>query len=158
MSLSDADVLARYPDSVIDEDNIEYFRGLTEHELRVKHCRACGAWMPVRHPICPTCWSSDIGIEAVRGVATVFMFTILHVGPEHSDIDYDSGYPLATVEFVQHPGVRITGRVIDCPREFLRIGLTMELTWRERGAAVLPAFRPAASVAESTAVDGRANV
>jgi hypothetical protein len=41
----------------------------------------------------------------------------------------------------------VQATVLDCPRDLLRVGLDVELTWIERDGAPWPAFRPAALAA-----------
>jgi uncharacterized OB-fold protein len=73
----------------------------------------------------------------------VYLLTFLHQGPPTAGVDYEGGFPLAAIELAEQPGLRVAATVVDCPREQLRIGLPVELTWIERDGAPWPAFRRA---------------
>jgi uncharacterized OB-fold protein len=79
----------------------------------------------------------------VSGRGTVHLLTFLHQGPPVPGLDYAGGFPLAAIELAEQPGLRVEATVVDCPRDQLRVGLAVELTWIDRDGAPWPAFRPA---------------
>ena len=79
----------------------------------------------------------------VSGRGTVHLLTFLHQGPPAPGVDYAGGFPLAAIELAEQPGLRVEATVLDCPRDQLRVGLEVELTWMDRDGAPWPAFRPA---------------
>jgi uncharacterized protein len=141
--LGDEAVLRRFPAVRLDHLNKRYYAGLLRRELLVNHCRACGAWHTPLRPICPSCWSPDVIPEPVGGRGMVHLLTFLHQGPPAAGVDYPGGFPLAAIELAEQPGLRVAATVVDCPRDQLRIGLPVELTWIDRDGAPWPAFRPA---------------
>ena len=140
----DDTVLDRFPAVRLDHLNKEYYRGLLRHELLVSRCRACGTWSTPLRPICPSCWSPEVSPVPVSGRGTVHLLTFLHQGPPAAGVGYAGGFPLAAIELAEQPGLRVEATVLDCPRDRLRVGLDVELTWIDRDGAPWPAFRPAA--------------
>ncbi len=143
MTSSDAEVLERFPSVRLDHLNKQYYQGLLRHELLAGRCRACGRWHTPLRPICPSCWSAEVSPAPVSGRGTVHLLTFLHQGPPAPGVDYSGGFPLAAIELAEQPGLRVQATVVDCPRDRLRIGLAVELTWIDRDGAPWPAFRPA---------------
>jgi uncharacterized protein len=154
MTGSDAEVLERFPDVRLDHLNKQYYLGLLRREL-LAGCRACGRWHTPLRPICPSCWSAEVGPVPVSGRGTVHLLTFLHQGPPAPGVDYSGGFPLAAIELAEQAGLRVAATVVDCPRDRLRIGLEVELTWIGREGdpkTPWPAFRPAARPAHDGAL------
>lgn len=143
--VGDDTVLSRYPQVRLDHVNKAYYKGLLCHELLANRCRDCGRWHTPLRPICPNCWSPRVVPTPVSGHGTVHLLTLLHQGPPATGVAYSPPWPLAAVELVEQPGLRVTATLVDCPREDLRVGLEVRLAWIERDGAPWPAFRPAAS-------------
>jgi uncharacterized protein len=139
--VSDETVLERFPGVRLDHLNKQYYSGLLRRKLLAGRCQACGRWHTPLRPICPSCWSSEVGPEPVSGRGTVHLLTFLHQGPPGAD--YSGGFPLAAIELAEQAGLRVEATVVDCPRDRLRVGLEVELTWLGRAGAPWPAFRPA---------------
>jgi uncharacterized OB-fold protein len=142
MDITDETVLARYPQLRLDHVNKDFYRGLLSHQLLLGRCADCGRWHTPLRPRCPECWSVNVRREAVQGVGTVHLLTLLHQGPPSPDVDYSTPWPLAAVELVEQPGLRVPATIVDCPPDELRIGLEVSLTWITRDGAPWPAFRP----------------
>jgi uncharacterized protein len=157
MASGDEAVLERFPDVRLDHLNKRYYLGLLRRELLAGRCRACERWHTPLRPICPSCWSAEVSPVPVSGRGTVYLLTFLHQGPPAPGVDYAGGYPLAAIELAEQAGLRVEATVVDCPRDRLRVGLEVELTWidRDRGGeqkTPWPAFRPAeAAVTEAGA-------
>ena len=139
--ITDVDVLERFPQVWIDRDNVDLFRGFMEHKLLINKCGACGKYYQPPWPTCPRCWSEDVTPTEVSGKGVVFTFTVLYTGWSR-DVDYSAGPPVAVVELVEQPGLRITATIVDCAKEDIRIDMPVELTWIERKGQPIPAFRP----------------
>jgi uncharacterized protein len=155
MTGSDAEVLERFPDVRLDHLNKQYYLGLLRRELLAGRCRACGRWHTPLRPICPSCWSAEVGPVPVSGRGTVHLLTFLHQGPPAPGVDYSGGFPLAAIELAEQARLRVAATVVDCPRDRLRIGLEVELTWIGREGdpkTPWPAFRPAARPAHDGAL------
>ncbi len=142
MTPDDATVLARYPAIRLDHVNKELYRGYLRHELVAGRCADCGLWHTPLRPICPACWSERVAAAPVGGRGTVHTLTLLHQGPPV--VAYSPPWPLAAVELVEQPGLRVAATLVDTPFEQQRVGTVVELTWIERDGAPWPAFRAAA--------------
>jgi uncharacterized OB-fold protein len=142
--ISDETVLARYPGIRLDNVNKNYYRGLLSHRLMIGRCADCGSWHTPLRPRCPQCWSESVRTEPASGRGSVYLLTRLYQGPASPDVDYSTPWPLAAIELVEQPGLRVVSTIVECPPALLRIGLAVSLTWISRDGAPWPAFRPAA--------------
>jgi uncharacterized OB-fold protein len=144
-AVTDAELVDRLTRQRVDHDNKEYYRGWLERRLLMNRCHDCGRWHHPPKPVCPNCWSSDIRPTEVSGRGTIHLLMLLHQGPPAPGVDYAAGpHPVATVELVEQPALRLTTTIVDCPLDEIAIGMPVELTWIERDGAPFPVFRPAA--------------
>ena len=144
-SLSDEELLARFPGESVTRENAAHYRGRVEHQLVLNRCGECSSWHQPPQPVCPCCWSSELVPTAVSGHGTVFAVIFLYQGPPADGVDYRTPYPVVTVELEEQEGLRYTSTVVGAPNEDIRIGRRVELDWVERSGAPLPVFRLAAS-------------
>ncbi|MCU1454097.1 MAG: hypothetical protein JWN46_2243 [Acidimicrobiales bacterium] len=138
---TDDEVLAAYPNTRIDQDNVEHYRGRLERRLLVNRCAECRLWHQPPRAVCPRCWSSDVRATEVSGRGTVALHTVLHLAAPSAGVAGGGGYPLAAVDLVEQDGLRFTAPIVDMPEP--RIGDDVELTWITRDGSPVPAFRPA---------------
>jgi uncharacterized OB-fold protein len=146
VTISDAELIDRFPRYRVDHDNKAFYRGLLERKLLVNRCADCGTWHHPPKPVCPACWSSALVPTEVSGRGTVHLLVLLHQGPSAPGVDYSAPYPVAAVELEEQPALRFTTTIVDCPPDQLRIGLPVELAWTEREGAPFPVFRPRGEV------------
>ena len=139
-TVSDAELLAALPDTLIDHDNKEFYRGWLEHRLVINRCADCGYWHHPPRPICPECWSRRVEPTEVTGRGTVHLLVRLHQGPPAPDVDYSQPHPVATVQLQEQDGLRFTSTVINCPPEDVKVGMPVRLAWIERWGAPYPVF------------------
>jgi hypothetical protein len=133
------DLLHRLPGVRIDADNEAYYRGLLERQLLLNRCGDCRAWHHPPRSVCPRCWSRQVAAEPVAGHGTIALATFLHQGPR--GVDYAGGRPVAAVELDEQAGLRVTGGVVDSPRERIVVGARVELVWVDRDGVPAAAFR-----------------
>lgn len=143
MPISDAELLDAFPDTLIDHDNKELYRGWLERRLLLNRCGNCGRWHHPPRPRCPECWSTDVRPTEVSGRGTVHLLIKLHQGPPAPDVDYKTPHPVATVELDEQEGLRFTSTIVNCPLDEMAIGMPVQLTWIERWGAPYPVFEPA---------------
>ncbi len=78
-------------------------------------------------PICPTCLSKNMVVEAVSGRATLASYSINHQpwmpGPELP-------YVVAIVEIVEQPSLRLTTNLVNCPHDEIQIGMPVRVDVR----------------------------
>jgi uncharacterized protein len=146
-TISDAELIDRFPRYRVDHDTKGFYRGWLDRRLLMNRCADCGRWHHPPKPLCPACWSTSIVPTEVSGRGKIHLLVLLHQGPSAPGVDYAAGpYPVAAVELEEQPSLRFTSTVVDCPAEQLRIGLPVELVWHERDGAPFPVFRPRGEV------------
>lgn len=138
-TISDEDLLARFPGVRIDHDNKAYYRGLLQQRLLFNHCVRCGHAHHPPKPSCPVCWSWEVEARQSTGKGEVYLFSFINARTAHG-ADSDP-YPVAAVDLRE--GVRFTATVVNCPKDELVIGLPVQLTWIEEDGMPAPAFEPA---------------
>ena len=139
------DVFDRYPRGWIDLDTFALFAGFLEKRLLINRCQDCGQYFQPPWPSCPNCWSDNVEPTEVNGNGVVHTFVILHTGALWGveGVDYVKGHPLAVIQLEEQEGLRVTGPIVGCAPENIRIGMPVTLTWIEREGAPVPAFQPA---------------
>ena len=145
-TVSDAELVERLPRARIDHDNRRFYGGWLQRRLLINRCGECHQWHHPPKPVCPQCWSRDLQPTEVSGRGTIHLLMLLHQGPPAPGVDYSAGpHPVATVELVEQPALRLTSTVVDCAIDDIAIGMPVELTWIERDGVPFPAFRPASA-------------
>jgi uncharacterized OB-fold protein len=138
---TDDELLERYRGVRLDHTNKHFYRGLLHHEVRLSRCDDCGWWHHRPKPVCPHCWSKNVGATAIVGTGTIHLLILLHQGPPADGVDYATPHPVVTVELDEQPGLRFTSTVIDVDPEELAIGQRVELVWIERDGRPFPVFQ-----------------
>lgn len=145
MSVTDAEMLAKFPRLPIDPDNRHYYHGLLEKKLLLSKCQACGHWDRSYYAMCPECWSTNVKPTEVSGKGTVYLLAYFHQGPHIAGVDYTGSYPVVAIELAEQKGLTITSTLVNCLKADAYIGMPVEVTWQEReGGVNVPVFKPAA--------------
>jgi uncharacterized protein len=152
MNISDADLLAAFPDVLIDYDNREYFAGLLERKLLLNRCEACGYWIYPARPMCPECWSRDVEASEPSGQGSIYTFTTVYQGAPVAGCELPA--VLAIVELVEREGLRYLTTIVGCEAADIHIGMPVELKWLEGEGPPRIAFRPRERVSETVAAGG----
>ena len=119
-----------------------FWDGVKEHKLLILRCQACGNYVHYPRPICNTCLSMELAPQLVSGKGTLFSYTVT-VQAFHPYFIDKVPYVLAVVELPEQEGLKLTTNIIDCPEDRLRIGLPVEVVFREVAPSfTLPLFRP----------------
>jgi uncharacterized OB-fold protein len=140
---TDDQVLAAFPDVVIDHDTKDLYRGWMVRELRIRRCNGCGHRHHPPRPRCPRCWSDEVYPAPVCGRGTVHLVVGLHQGPPAPGVDYSGGpHPVVTVDLDEQPGLRWTSTLIEGESAPPHIGQRVELAWVQRHGQPYPVFRP----------------
>ena len=140
--ISDSELVERYLGVRLDHTNKHFYRGLLDRELRLSRCADCGWWHHRPKPICPRCWSSNIGATPVSGRGTIHLVIFLHQGPPAEGVDYSAGpHPVVTVELEEQEGLRFTSTVVGSTNDTIVIGAPVELAWIERDGRPFPVFK-----------------
>jgi uncharacterized OB-fold protein len=123
---------------VVDHDNEDFYAGLADERLRLDRCRACGRWQHPPTPICPACWSDDIGPADVRGTGTVVLWTVYRaIDPVFGGTD-PNGVRMVTVDLDEQPGLRITSRFLGAADP--HVGMRVAVDWVDGHGGRFPVF------------------
>lgn len=114
-----------------------FWDGLAAGELRVPRCEACGQLFFYPRPICPRCWSEEVGWLAAGGGGTVYAVTTVHVP---FDPSLEVPYAVAIVDLDE--GVRMPGRLAPAAAE-VAVGDRVRVAFGADPALSLPTFEPA---------------
>jgi hypothetical protein len=137
----DATVIRRFAGEPVDQDTIAHYRGLLHHRLLINRCNDCGLWHHPPRPLCPSCWSFDVGVQPVTGAGAIALLTFLTSADGAS-------HPVVTVDLDEQRGVRYTATLVELESPgTVAIDDRVELAWFDRGDVIVPAFRPVGSSA-----------
>jgi hypothetical protein len=137
----DDELVRRFPGEPITHDNSAHYRGRLQRRLLVNRCGQCRRWHHPPKPVCPHCRSTDVVPTEISGAGTIHLAIFLHQGPPAEGVDYQTPYPVVTIELDEQPGLRFTSTVIDSPIEEIAIGTRVELDWQTRYGSPMPVFR-----------------
>lgn len=132
-----ADATVGIPPAVTEETQA-FWDAAAAGRLLAERCRACGAeWFPPRG-ICRTCRSRSTEPVEVRGPGRVYSLTVNH---QRWLPDLEVPYALVLVEFADHPGVRVMGRLRGCEPDDAAIGMAVEVGFEPGpGGFAIPSF------------------
>lgn len=116
-----------------------YWTGGRDGELRFLRCQDCGWWLHPPGPICPSCLSKDLAVEAVSGRGVVHAFT---VNWQPWIPGFDPPYVVAIVELPEQEGLRVTTNIVGCEPGQVDNDLAVQVEFEHNGDVWLPMFRP----------------
>lgn len=122
----------------VSEETAPFWDAAAEGRLVVERCRACGAESFPPRGICRACRGRAMAWVEVAGPGTVYSFTVNHQRwlPELA-----VPYAVVLVEFADHPGVRVAGRLRRCPPGDAAIGMPVAVGFEPGpGGFAIPSF------------------
>jgi|SRR5579875_1468909 uncharacterized OB-fold protein len=131
---------AQIPASMLqqDSDSRPYWEGLARGELRLQRCDACAQTVFYPRAFCPHCSSDRLSWIVATGRGTIYSYTVAHQA--YGLFAGDVPFIVAIVELEE--GVRMMSRIIDAPRERIRVGAPVQVTFEAVGEDfTLPYFR-----------------
>jgi uncharacterized protein len=118
-----------------------FWEAANRHELHILRCEN-GHYVHYPRLLCDRCQTQNLAPEAVSGRATLYSYTWT-VQAFHPYWVDKLPYLVAVVELVEQPGLRLTTNIVDCPSEDLKVGMELQVTYREVAPGLtLPMFRP----------------
>ena len=120
-----------------------YWEKCKEHELWLRHCKACDNTYFYPRDICPGCFSRDTDWIQSSGKATLHAFAIVHRAPVPA---FRGKEPFVTAIVELEGGARMPTNIIDCEAapEHIKIGMALQVTFDDLDDKIsLPKFRPA---------------
>src|SRR5579871_1533903 len=131
----------------ITEETRPFWDAAAEGRLVVEGCDDCGAeWFPPRGR-CRTCRSERVHPVEIAGPGRIHSFTVNH---QRWLPDLEVPYVLVLVEFDDHPGIRILGRLRGAEPDQVAIDQAVDVGFEPGPDGVaIPSFlaRPAAGTA-----------
>ena len=118
----------------------------SRYSLIGSKCPSCGKYFYPERKICPSC-KRTVKMETVKfsGKGKVFTYTVIRVPPEGFNIY--APYIVAIIELEE--GIKITGQIVDCEPEDVKIGMEVEAVFRKmrsgKGSGIIlygTKFRP----------------
>lgn len=134
---------ARFDLPEVDEFSRTYWAAAAEGRLLLRRCGAVGCGRVHHYPreFCPYCWSEDVRWEEASGRATLYTWSVVHRN-DLPPFGERTPYVAAVVDLVEGP--RMMSEVVEWGEGDgeLRVGMGLEVVFREDGGFVVPVFRP----------------
>jgi uncharacterized OB-fold protein len=122
----------------VTEETQPFWDAAREGRLLVQRCISCGAESFPPRSICRVCRSRSTTLAEITSTGHIYSFTINH----HRWLpELEVPFAIVLVEFIQHPGVRIAGRLRGCPLEDIAIGMSVTVGFEPGpGGFFIPSF------------------
>lgn len=124
-----------------------FWDAAAQHRLVVPRCTACGTYRFPPGPFCWNCQAQDVEWIEQPGRGVVYSFTVVR-HPLLPSLADTVPYVPAVVELPDTNGCRLVGAMTEVGVADVRIGLDVELVWRDvREGTTVPTWRPASDSA-----------
>lgn len=131
------DATTGIPPAVTEETEL-FWAAAKDGRLVVERCSSCGAESFPPRGICRSCRSRATEPAEVTGRGRVYSLTVNH---QRWLPDLDVPYAVVLVEFPDHPGVRVVGRLRGCEPEDAAIGMAVDIGFEPGpGGFAIPSF------------------
>lgn len=105
-----------------------YWREIPQRfRLEAGKCKQCGYIAFPPRVVCPRCHSRQFETITLADKGKIMTYTIIRV-PPHPFAD-QAPYAVGIIEL--DDGVRVTGQIVDCPFEDLKIGVRVKIEFRK---------------------------
>ncbi|MFI5045751.1 MAG: Zn-ribbon domain-containing OB-fold protein [Acidimicrobiia bacterium] len=122
----------------VTEETQAFWDAAREGRLLVEHCNSCGADQFPPRGICRTDRSRDTTMIEVTGRGRVYSYTVNY---QRWMPDLEVPYAIVLVEFPEHPGFRVVGRLRGCEPEDAAIGMEVDVGFEPGpGGFAIPSF------------------
>lgn len=123
---------------LVTEETEAFWAAAAEGRLLAERCPACGAESFPHYGICRACRHRPVGHVEITGPGRVYSLTVNHQAWLPG---LEVPYVLAVVEFPDHPGVRVLGRLRGRAPEDAAIGMTVDVGFEPGpGGFAVPSF------------------
>lgn len=131
----------------VTEETEPFWTAASEGRLLVQRCTSCGAQSFPPRGICRSCRSRETELIEVTGQGRVYSYTINY---QRWLPDLEVPYAIVLVEFPEHPGVRVVGRLRGCAPEQAAIDMPVEVGFEPGpGGYAIPSFVAVAGTSRS---------
>jgi uncharacterized protein len=107
---------------VVTEETAAFWAAAAAGRLLAERCADCGAESFPPYGVCRACRSQSTEPVEITGPGRVYSFTVNY---QRWLPGLEVPYAMVLVEFDDHPGVRVFGRLRGCPPEQAAIGMTV---------------------------------
>jgi uncharacterized OB-fold protein len=122
----------------VTEETEQFWAAAAEGRLVVERCQSCGAESFPPRGMCRKCHSRAMTSVEVTGRGSVYSFTVNY---QRWLPDLDVPYAIVLVEFPDHPGVRVVGRLRGREPEEIAIGMEVDIGFEPGpGGFAIPSF------------------
>jgi uncharacterized OB-fold protein len=122
----------------ITEETEGFWAAAAEGRLLAERCASCGAESFPPYGICRACRSRSTEPVEITGSGRVYSLTVNY---QRWLSGLDVPYAIVLVEFPDHPGVRVVGRLRGCPPEAAAIGMAVDIGFEPGpGGVTIPSF------------------
>lgn len=115
-----------------------YWDAAADGRLLLRRCAACGRAHHYPREFCPYCWSEDVRWEEASGRATLYTWSVVHRN-DLPPFGERTPYVPAVVDLVEGP--RMMTEIVEGEEETLRVGMGLEVVFRDAGEFAVPVFR-----------------
>jgi uncharacterized OB-fold protein len=123
---------------VVTEETEAFWEAAKRGRLVVERCVDCGAESFPPRGMCPTCRGRRMEDSEITGRGRIYSFT---VNRQRWLPDLEVPFALVLVEFDDHPGVRVLGRIRGVDPEQVAIGREVEVGFEPGpGGYAVPSF------------------
>lgn len=138
------DATTGIPPAITEETGL-FWEAASQGRLVVERCSNCGAESFPPRGICRSCRGRAMVPAEITGRGHVYSFTVNY---QRWLPDLDVPYAIVLVEFADHPGVRVAGRLRGCPPEQAAIGMAVDVGFEPGpGGVAIPSFLAAGEAA-----------
>jgi uncharacterized OB-fold protein len=125
------------PPAVTEETEV-FWAAAREGRLVVEGCSSCGAESFPPRGMCRSCRGRTMVPVEITGRGHVYSLTVNY---QRWLPDLEVPYAIVLVEFPDHPGVRVAGRLRGCSPESVAIGMAVEVGFEPGpGGFAIPSF------------------
>jgi uncharacterized OB-fold protein len=122
----------------VTEETEEFWSAAAQGRLVVERCDVCGAYCFPPRGMCRQCHSRSMGWVEIKSRGRIYSYTVNH---QRWLPDLDVPYAIVLVEFPDHPGFRVLGRLRGCEPDEVAIDDEVEVGFEPGpGGYAIPSF------------------
>lgn len=125
-----------------DEVSRFFWNGARKGQLLLQRCSRCSRFQYPPDVACVHCQATELAPAAVSGRGLLYSYTVVERA-FHAGFAHALPYVVGLVELDEQAGLTMLTNIVDVSPEKLQVGMELEVTFEDRGEAVLPQFRPA---------------
>ncbi|MFD3558716.1 Zn-ribbon domain-containing OB-fold protein [Streptomyces sp. NPDC058686] len=115
-----------------------YWDAAADGTLLLRRCRACERAHHYPREFCPHCWSEDVTWERASGTAVLYTWSVVHRN-DLPPFGTRTPYIAAVVDLAEGP--RMMTEIVATEGAELRVGMPLEVTFRQVEDFSVPVFR-----------------